>query len=58
MKQKSNQKSAQMESVFDDPPRKHVMLLSCMDQRLLDETVRFMNALNLHNRYDQVALAR
>lgn len=57
MKQKSNQKSAQMESVFDDPPRKHVMLLSCMDQRLLDETVRFMNVLNLHNRYDQVALA-
>jgi hypothetical protein len=28
-----------------------------MDQRLLDETVRFMNDLNLHNRYDQIALA-
>jgi uncharacterized radical SAM superfamily Fe-S cluster-containing enzyme len=28
-----------------------------MDQRLLDDTVRFMNGLNLQNRYDQVALA-
>ncbi len=44
-------------SVSDDPPRKNVLLLTCMDQRLLDETVRFMNDLNLHNRYDQVALA-
>ena len=44
-------------SVFDDPPRKNVLLLCCMDQRLLDETVVFMNALNLTNRYDQVALA-
>ena len=43
--------------VLDDPPRKNVLLLSCMEQRLLDETVRFMNELNLHNRYDQVALA-
>ncbi|MFN0053775.1 MAG: hypothetical protein ACKV0T_16470 [Planctomycetales bacterium] len=43
--------------MFDDPPRKNVLLLSCMDQRLLDDTVRFMNSLNLHNRYDQVALA-
>lgn len=41
-------------SVFDDPPRKNALLLSCMDQRLLDETVQFMNELNLHNRYDQV----
>lgn len=46
-----------LRSVFDDPPRKNVFLLSCMDQRLLDDTVRFMNELNLHNRYDQVALA-
>lgn len=46
-----------MASVFEDPPRNNVLLLSCMDQRLLDETVRFMNRLNLHNRYDQVALA-
>lgn len=44
-------------SVCDDPPRKNVLLLCCMDQRLLDETIRFMNDLNLHNRYDQVALA-
>ncbi len=44
-------------SVFDDPPRQNVFLLTCMDQRLLDETVRFMNALNLQNRYDQVSLA-
>ncbi len=44
-------------SVLDDPPRKNVLLLCCMDQRLLDETVRFMNDLNLHNRYDQIALA-
>jgi hypothetical protein len=28
-----------------------------MDQRLLDETIRFMNELNLHNRYDHVSLA-
>ncbi len=46
-----------LQSVFDDPPRKNVLLLSCMDQRLLDDTVRFMNDLNLENRYDQVALA-
>lgn len=46
-----------MASVFDDPPRNNVLLLTCMDQRLLDDTVRFMNDLNLHNRYDQVALA-
>lgn len=46
-----------MVSVFDDPPRENVLLLSCMDQRLLDDTVRFMNALNLRNRYDQMALA-
>lgn len=44
-------------SVFDDPPRANVLLLSCMDQRLLDDTVKFMNALNLENRYDQISLA-
>lgn len=43
--------------VFATPPRKHVMLLSCMDQRLLDNIVHFMNALNLQNRYDQVIFA-
>jgi carbonic anhydrase len=39
------------------PPRKHVFLLSCMDSRLLDDTVAFMNSLNLENRYDQVVFA-
>jgi hypothetical protein len=43
--------------VLEDPPRKNVLLLTCMDQRLLDETIRFMNELNLNNRYDQLALA-
>jgi carbonic anhydrase len=52
-----NQESQRLTSVFDDPPRNNVLLLTCMDQRLLDDTVRFMNAMNLHNRYDQVALA-
>lgn len=39
------------------PPRKHVLLLSCMDQRLLDDTVAFMDSYNLANRYDQVVFA-
>lgn len=39
------------------PPRKHVLLLSCMDQRLLDDTVSFMDSYNLANRYDQVVFA-
>lgn len=56
-KTKSASPSPRHVSVFDDPPRKNVFLLSCMDQRLLDDTVRFMNALNLQNRYDQLALA-
>lgn len=46
-----------LRSVFDDPPRNTVFLLSCMDQRLLDDTSRFMNELNLQNRYDHLALA-
>lgn len=57
LKPNSYSQATQMISVFDDPPRKNVLLLSCMDQRLLDDTVKFMNRLNLHNRYDQVALA-
>jgi hypothetical protein len=44
-------------SVYDDPPRRQVLLLSCMDQRLLDNTVNFMNRLNLQNRYDHLILA-
>lgn len=43
--------------VEEDPPKKHVLLLSCMDQRLLDNTVQFMNRLNLQNRYDHVIFA-
>lgn len=39
------------------PPRKLVLLLSCMDARLLDDTVSFMNYYNLENRYDHVAFA-
>ena len=39
------------------PPRKTVLLLGCMDLRLLDDTVRFMNGDNLANRYDQFILA-
>ena len=33
------------------------MLLSCMDFRLLDDIVVFMNALGYHNNYDQYILA-
>lgn len=39
------------------PPRGPVLLLSCMDPRLLDDTVEFMNHDNLTNRYDHVILA-
>jgi hypothetical protein len=42
---------------FGSVPRKNVLLLSCMDCRLLDDTVDFMNAFNLQNRYDQVVFA-
>lgn len=38
-------------------PRKQVLLLTCMDLRLLDNTVAFMNEYNLANRYDQLAFA-
>jgi hypothetical protein len=38
-------------------PRKSVLLLSCMDLRLLDNLVTFMNFENLDNRYDQFILA-
>jgi hypothetical protein len=39
------------------PPKGPVLLLSCMDPRLLDDTVEFMNHDNLANRYDHVVLA-
>ena len=38
-------------------PHGPVLLLSCMDPRLLDDTVEFMNHDNLCNRYDHVILA-
>lgn len=39
------------------PPRKNVLLLSCMDLRLLDDMVEFMEGDNLSNRYDQLVFA-
>jgi len=39
------------------PARGPVLLLSCMDLRVLDEIVQFMDHDNLVNRYDHVVLA-
>jgi carbonic anhydrase len=39
------------------PPRHNVLLLSCMDARLIDELAAFMSNDNLTNRYDHVVLA-
>jgi len=39
------------------PPRKNVLLLSCMDLRLLDDMCEFMEGDNLANRYDQLVFA-
>lgn len=39
------------------PPRKAVLLLTCMDLRLMDDVVRFMDHDNLTNRYDHVTIA-
>ena len=39
------------------PPRKNVLLLSCMDLRLIDDLVPFMEGDNLSNRYDQLVFA-
>ena len=38
-------------------PRGNVLLLSCMDLRLTDNIVHFMNHDNLENRYDHVIFA-
>ena len=38
-------------------PRKNVLLLSCMDLRLIDDIVGFMEGDNLSNRYDQLVFA-
>jgi len=50
-------KEPRAKSVYSDPPRRHVVLLSCMDTRLLDNTVQFMDSLNLQNRYDHLIFA-
>jgi hypothetical protein len=38
-------------------PASNILLLSCMDLRLLDEIVAFMDGKDLTNRYDHVILA-
>ena len=38
-------------------PQKNVLLISCIDLRLTDDLVRFMNHENLTNRYDHFILA-
>ena len=38
-------------------PRKNVLLLSCMDLRLIDDICEFMEGDNLANRYDQLVFA-
>jgi hypothetical protein len=48
---------ADYQSTTHTSPRKNVLLLSCMDLRLLDNLVKFMNFENLENRYDQFILA-
>lgn len=40
-----------------DPPQDNVLLVTCMDLRLLDNIVAFMNHDNLCNRYDHVVFA-
>jgi carbonic anhydrase len=39
------------------PPRKSVLLVTCMDLRLIDDIVQFMDHDNLTNRYDHVTMA-
>lgn len=39
------------------PPRHNVLLLSCMDLRLIDELASFMDRDNLTNRYDHLVFA-
>lgn len=39
------------------PARKSVLLISCMDLRLIDNLVEFMHVDNLTNRYDQYIMA-
>jgi hypothetical protein len=46
-----------IDDVSYPPPRGYVLLLSCMDLRLLDDITRFMDHDNLVNRYDHVVFA-
>src|SRR3954467_9566459 len=39
------------------PPRRNVLLLTCMDLRLIDELAAFMDRDNLTNRYDHLVVA-
>ncbi|WP_422928169.1 carbonic anhydrase [Singulisphaera sp. PoT] len=39
------------------PPRHNVLVLSCMDLRLIDELAAFMDRDNLTNRYDHLVIA-
>jgi hypothetical protein len=38
-------------------PRKNILVLSCIDLRLTDDLLRFLDHDNLTNRYDHFALA-
>ncbi len=40
-----------------DLPQDNVLLVTCMDLRLIDDIVDFMNHDNLRNRYDHVVFA-
>lgn len=40
-----------------DPPQHNVLLVTCMDLRLIDNIVEFMNHDNLCNRYDHIVFA-
>lgn len=44
-------------AAYRNPPRNQVLLLTCMDLRLIDNITRFMEADNLQNRYDQLSFA-
>ena len=51
-----SRRSSELDPTYP-PPRGTVLLLTCMDLRLLDEIVQFMNHDNLVNRYDHVVFA-
>lgn len=53
----SSAKNAACALLDYDPPQGNVLLISCMDLRLLDDIVEFMNGDNLCNRYDQLVFA-